>query len=661
MESTFTLLKVRGVAIGAHWSWLFVSALVVWSLASAVFPATYPGLDGSTHLVMAIVAAAVLFGSVVLHELGHAFRALDEGMPIKGITLWLFGGVAHLSGSPPSPGAEFRVAACGPVVSLVLAGAFGAAAWAGDRVGWPQAVQGTVDYLGRINLILFLFNLVPALPLDGGRVLRAWLWHRQQSFTAATRSAAAAGQAFGSMLVAIGLLGLLTGTGASGLWFTFLGWFLVLVARAEAVGALVRQALDGLRVGDLMEREPVPAAPGPVREGERTIDPDRPAIEALDALRESGGRAIVVDHGTPVGLLRAVDVAETVERQQGRSRPGERARGPGLLVWVVVGLVMLVAGAALYHPPYVVISPGEAIEVSDDIRLSGVPVDDLNGRYLISTVRLSQASALRTLWASLRSDREVVPISALLPPGVSSEEYVRAEREVFRESREIAAAAAAQAVGLPVDVTGSGARILEVAARGPAAGKLEEGDVIVAVDGREIDTAADLVDTIRSRPAVGEFELVVERGTRRTEVEVQTRELPDPAEGIGIGVVIDTRGLAVDLPFEVLFEERDIGGPSAGLAYALAIADLLDPGDYAQGRVIAATGTVGVFGDVGPVGGAEQKAVAVDEAGASLFLVPRREIGQADRGGVAVRGVDGLGEALAILQGAGRGPVPADG
>jgi Zn-dependent protease len=257
MESSFTLFRVRGIAIGAHWTWLLVFAMVVWSLATALFPARYPDLDGSTYVVMALVAAVVLFGSVVLHELGHALRALEEGMPIKGITLWLFGGVAQLAGSPPSAGAEFRVAACGPVVSAVLAVVFGAAAGLAGWAGWPAAVQGTLEYLGWLNLALLGFNVVPALPLDGGRVLRAWLWQRQRSFTAATRSAARAGQAFAFVLIAVGLAGLFTGSGPGGIWSAFLGWFLLQAAQGEAAQATIREALGGLRVRDVM----APGAP----------------------------------------------------------------------------------------------------------------------------------------------------------------------------------------------------------------------------------------------------------------------------------------------------------------------------------------------------------------------------------------------------------------
>ena len=670
MQSTFTLFKVRGIAIGVNWSWLLVFALIVWSLAQALFPATYPGLGGTTYLFMAVVAAVAFFGSVLLHELGHALRAQREGMPIKGITLWLFGGVAHLAGSPPSPGAEFRVAIFGPVISAVLAAGFVGAALLGDQLGWPGPVQGVVDYLGRINVLVLAFNLIPALPLDGGRVLRSWLWRRQDSFTAATRSAARAGQAFGWMLVAIGVAGLFGGgTAFGGLWLAFIGWFLIQAARGERDQALVRRALAGLRVGDLMRpaREgdaagggaaangdgappigPSPVGTAPARPA--TVEVDRPVVDAVAVVGESGGSVAVTDHGRRVGTLHVADVTEALER--GLAHPPEQKapRRAGVAVWAVVGLIMAVAGLALYRPPYVVISPGEAIDVGDDISVDGVPVDDLNGRYLIATVSLSRRSALTTLWSALREDRDVVPLRDVFPPGVRPEEYGRVQRQVFDESRRVAAGAAARAVGLPVTVSGSGARILEVVDGSPAEGVLRAGDVVVEVEGEPIRTAADVIDAVRSRPAGTELAVVVERDNARHHEVVTIEELPDVAGRVGIGVLLETRGLDVDLPFEIRFEDRDIGGPSAGLAYGLAIADVLDDGDFARGRVLAATGTISVDGDVGPVGGVEQKAIAVDDAGADLFVVPQSEVDQASAEGLAIRGVRTLDEALAAIR-----------
>lgn len=703
MESSFTLLRVRGIAIGAHWSWLLVFAIVVWSLATALFPATYPGLDGSTYVVMALVSASVFFASVLLHELGHALRALREGMPIEGITLWLLGGVARLRGHPHSPPAEFRVAICGPLVTLGLAAAFGATALLGDRFDWPDAIQGVVDYLARINGLVLAFNLVPALPLDGGRVLRSWLWHRQQSFAAATRSAARAGQAFGFMLIAIGLLGLFGGGGVGGIWFAFLGWFLVQASQAEAAMAQVRQALRGVRVRDVMTPEPAAVPPDmpvaefldrtplgyrfstfPVVDGARpvglvslrtaaavphpergarrvadvmtpveslpTVTPDQDVVDVLPQLDRERPRALVTQNGRLVGVLSGSDIARAVEL--GATRPPEPARRAGVLVWVVVGLLILGAGAALYHPPYVVVAPGVATDAAADVRIDGVPVTPINGRYLLTSVRISQPSALRVLVAALRPDREVLSVRALIPQGVEPRQFAERQRAIFRESRMLAAVAAARSQGMPVTVTGTGVRVVDVLRGSPAAEALEAGDVIVEVNGESVTDAAGLARAISSRPEGTQFRLVVERGGQRLEREVTSRRLSELSSGVGLGVTIETRDLRVDLPFDVSFAERDVGGPSAGLAYAIAIADMLSERDYARGRVIATTGTIDGDGDVGPVGGVEQKAVAAEDAGAQLFLVPEGEVDQATGADLPVHGVPTLSQALEVLSAA---------
>ena len=704
MESTFTVLRVRGIPIGVHWSWLFIFVIVVWSLATAVFPATYPGLDGSAYLIMAVVSAFVFFASVLLHELGHALRGVREGVPIQGITLWLLGGVARLQGNPPSPGAEFRVAICGPVVTLALAAAFGAAALVGDRAGWPDGVQGVVDYLARINGLVLAFNLVPALPLDGGRVLRSWLWRRQQSFAAATRSAARAGQAFGLMLIAIGLLALFDGSSPGGIWFAFLGWFLVHAAQSEAAMAQVRQTLAGRKVHDLMTPDPVVvtadlpiaelvdrAPPGrhfssyPVVEGGRpvglislrmaaavppeerevrriadvmkrveevpTVAADREVIDVLPALDGGRSRALVTDGGRLVGVLSGSDVLRAVELGAAEGRP-EPARRAGVLVWLVVGGIILIAGAALYHPPYVVVAPGVATDVAGDVRIEGVPLTPINGRYLLTSVSISQPSALRVLLAMLRPDREVLPVSALIPRGVDPGDFVDRQRAVFQESRMLAAVAAARSQGLPVSVTGTGVRVVDVLRGSPAVDAVQPGDVIVAVDGQSVTEAARLAEIVSSRPAGTDFRLAVERGGGRIERFVTTRRLPQLSGGVGLGIAIETRGLDVDLPFDISFTDRNVGGPSAGLAYAVAIADMLSPRDYADGRIIATSGTIDPDGDVGPVGGIEQKAVAAEDARAQLFLVPVGEVDEASDADLPVQGVESLRQALSALSAA---------
>ena len=246
-------LYVAGIQIGVNWSWAVVFALIVWSLAVGVFPSQNPDLSDGTYIAMALVAAFVFFASLLLHELGHARQARREGMEIEGITLWLFGGVAQFKGSFPGAGAEFRVAIAGPLVSLVLGVVFVLLA---VFAGLPSAEDGVVAWLGYINLSLLVFNLLPALPLDGGRVLHSLLWYFKGDLAWATRIAADVGRGFGYLFIAGGVFLFIFQGSFSGAWLAFIGWFLLQAASAEARYIATRQALDGLRVRDLMVREP---------------------------------------------------------------------------------------------------------------------------------------------------------------------------------------------------------------------------------------------------------------------------------------------------------------------------------------------------------------------------------------------------------------------
>ena len=237
-HASFSLGRVAGVSIGVNWSWLLVLMLVTLSLATTVFPEQSPGLSGPAYVVMAVAAAVLFFACLLLHELGHAVVARREGMEIEGITLWVFGGVARFKGMFPSAGAEFRIAIAGPLVTLALSLVLIAAA---SALRSPAAIDGVVAWLGWMNLILLVFNMLPALPLDGGRVLRAALWHRLGDFSRATRIAGGLGRAFGHALIVGGVLLFVMGA-PGGLWFAFIGWFLAVSAQAEAQLGELREA-----------------------------------------------------------------------------------------------------------------------------------------------------------------------------------------------------------------------------------------------------------------------------------------------------------------------------------------------------------------------------------------------------------------------------------
>jgi Zn-dependent protease/predicted transcriptional regulator len=306
MNPTFELGRIAGIRIGINWSWLIVLALIVWSLAAAVFPSQNPGLSDGAYIAMAVVAALLFFTSLLLHELGHALQARREGIEIEGINLWLFGGVAQFKGSFPSAGAEFRIAVAGPLVTLVIGALFVAGAAVG---GLPSSVDGVVAWVGYTNVILLLFNLLPALPLDGGRVLRSALWQARGDLRWATAVAAGIGRGFGFLLIWAGIFMFIVEGSFSGAWLAFIGWFLLQAATAEARYVATEQALAGLRVRDLMVREPV------------TVDADLSLGQFMDDVAWSRRYTTypVVENGRPIGLLAFRSVA-TVPRDQWDAR-----------------------------------------------------------------------------------------------------------------------------------------------------------------------------------------------------------------------------------------------------------------------------------------------------------------------------------------------------
>lgn len=302
MRTSFRLGRIAGIEIGANWSWLIVFALVLWSLAASVFPDQNRGLSTATYWGMAAVAAVAFFASILLHELGHALVARREGVEIDGITLWLFGGVARLRGTYPSAGAEFRIAVAGPLVSLAIAAAL--LLFAG-LAPLPEAVAGTAFWVGYINAVVLAFNLIPALPLDGGRILHAALWAWKRDLIWATQVGTTIGRGFGWLMIGGGIASFVFGSSAGGLWLAFVGWFLNLAAQAEAQQVIARERLGGLRVRDLMVADPV------------TVEPDLTVGELMDGVvhRHRHSTYPVVDHGAVVGLLPFRCLAATPRRE----------------------------------------------------------------------------------------------------------------------------------------------------------------------------------------------------------------------------------------------------------------------------------------------------------------------------------------------------------
>ena len=306
MTSTIRLGRIAGIEIGVNWTWLAVFGLIVWSWATGVFPDAVPGRSESTYWAMAVIASLLFFSSLLLHELGHALQARRDGLQIDGITLWLLGGVAKFRGVFPSAGAEFRIAIAGPLVSLVLGVAFIGAAF---LYAGSDPVDTVLGWIGEINIVLLVFNLLPALPLDGGRVLRSALWALRGDFAFATRIASSIGRAFGALFVAGGLLLAFYVDRTNGIWMALLGWFLFSAATSEAQAGQVYAALAGRRVGDLMVRQPTTVAP------EQTIG------ELMEGMiwTDRHDAYPVVENGHAVGLL-PFDAIAGVPRQQWDTR-----------------------------------------------------------------------------------------------------------------------------------------------------------------------------------------------------------------------------------------------------------------------------------------------------------------------------------------------------
>jgi Zn-dependent protease len=258
MTPTLRFGRIAGIPVGASWSALLVALLIAWSLAGRLLPAQVPGLDPAAYWLAGAVGAVLFLGSLLAHELGHAVVARRAGLQVRGITLWLLGGVAQLEDEPASPGDDLKVAIVGPAVSLALAVGFGLAAFGLAAVAGPALAVAVAASLAVSNAALALFNLLPAAPLDGGRVLRGLLWRRHGSRVRAAVTATRAGVWVGAGLVAYGLLGAVTGWGIGTLWTALVGWFLVTAARQERDHALLGGA-GGLLAGQVMIPAPVTA------------------------------------------------------------------------------------------------------------------------------------------------------------------------------------------------------------------------------------------------------------------------------------------------------------------------------------------------------------------------------------------------------------------
>jgi Zn-dependent protease/CBS domain-containing protein len=254
-----TIARVWGIPISVHASWLLVFALVAASLAAGYFPFHHPEWGAPTRWLLGAVTSLAFFASVLVHELGHSRIALRNGLPIRGITLFVFGGVAQIGNEPASPGVEFRIAIAGPLTSLAIAALFGGI---GAVAGSAPIVSEPALWLARINLVVALFNLLPGFPLDGGRVLRAAVWASTGSFDRGNRAASRAGEVLALGLIGFGTFRAIGGDFAGGIWMALIGWFLHSAVLAGRTQTALRDLLRNATVGQAMARDCPSIAPG---------------------------------------------------------------------------------------------------------------------------------------------------------------------------------------------------------------------------------------------------------------------------------------------------------------------------------------------------------------------------------------------------------------
>jgi Zn-dependent protease/predicted transcriptional regulator len=309
-QRSVDIVRIFGIQVAIDYSWIVIFVLVLWSLSAGYFPYQYPGHSWLAYLSVGIVATLLFFVSVLIHELAHAVVANRLGQEVRRITLFIFGGMAHLSGEPKTPGAEFKIAAVGPLTSLLLGVAFWAVSGALRFWGMEALWTSVFRYLAFINVALAVFNLLPGFPLDGGRLLRAYFWHRTGSLRASSSRAADWGSGIAIGLMILGGLEIFAGALVGGLWLILIGMFLRGAARTSYYGVVVEQALGRKHVGDLMVRDPV------------VVSPDISVADAVEEyfLRYGYGGFPVGTTGAPEGLLSLSLVQKCAREERAQQR-----------------------------------------------------------------------------------------------------------------------------------------------------------------------------------------------------------------------------------------------------------------------------------------------------------------------------------------------------
>jgi Zn-dependent protease len=262
MPGSLRIGKIFGIDIYIHISWVIIIVLLTWSLAVGWFPVLYHGFSAITYWILGFIAAVLLFVSVLLHELAHSVVARARGLPVKNITLFIFGGVSNIEREPGSPGIEFQIAVVGPITSLLIGALALVLLYLLSLLGQNTSALGAIlYYLGFANILLGIFNLIPGFPLDGGRVLRSIVWKINGNLRRATRIVTVVGQIIAYLFILVGIWLFFAGYFIDGLWFGFIGWFLLSSAQSANSEVMLQSVFRGVTVGEVMNTAPttVPA------------------------------------------------------------------------------------------------------------------------------------------------------------------------------------------------------------------------------------------------------------------------------------------------------------------------------------------------------------------------------------------------------------------
>jgi Zn-dependent protease/CBS domain-containing protein len=318
--------KAFGISLRLHYSWFFIFALVTWALAAAYFPTVYPTWSLSARIAAGLITSVLFFASVLVHELMHSIVAQRQGIPVQSITLFIFGGVSQITSEPKQPGDEFRMAIVGPLSSLAIGGILLGVyfQWRNVDTFTVQFITAIAYWLGYINLVLGVFNLIPGFPLDGGRVLRSLIWWRSRSLTSATRIASNIGRGVGFLFIFVGIYFIFTGSWLNGIWLALIGWFLESAAVGSYQQLLMQEMLKGHVVSEVMSSDCV------------LVPPDMTIDHLVNGnILTSGRRCFPVGSGSEImGLMTLHNVKEVPRDQWGIETVKEAMTPFDKLKWV---------------------------------------------------------------------------------------------------------------------------------------------------------------------------------------------------------------------------------------------------------------------------------------------------------------------------------------